>query len=148
MTEVLFYQLQRQRPEEALPLLVEKTLEKGWKAFVRAGSAERLAALDAALWTWREESFLPHGRREDGEPETQPCLLALDGEADNAAEVTFLIDRAPLPDAIAGERLVLMFDGEDPDALDEARAAWKAVKSQGHSATYWQQEGGRWVKKA
>lgn len=59
--EILFYHLERQSLESALPLLVEKSLERGWRVVVRAGSAERLDAIDTALWTYREDSFLPHG---------------------------------------------------------------------------------------
>jgi DNA polymerase-3 subunit chi len=147
MPEILFYHLQSQRLEEALPLLVEKTLEKGWRALIRAGSEERLKAIDEALWTNREESFIPHGREADGEPEAQPVLLSTADTRVNQPDVVFLVDRADLPATYDMERLVLMFDGADDEALDGARAAWKSLKALGHSATYWQQEGGRWVKK-
>ena len=148
MPDVLFYHLQGQRLESALPLLLEKTLQRGWKAVVQAGSEERLKALDEALWIYREESFLPHGRVADGEPETQPILLTLEETHANAAEALFLVDRAPLPESYALERIILMFDGDDMEAVQEARAAWKTVTALGHPATYWQQEDGRWVKKA
>ena len=148
MTDILFYHLQGQRLEEALPLLLEKSLERGWKAVIRSGSEERMAVLDEALWTYREESFLPHGREADGDPASQPILLTLHEGRANNAEVLFLVDRAPLPATYDAERIVLMFDGEDSDAVDEARLAWKTIKTLGHPATYWQQEAGRWVKKA
>ena len=148
MTEILFYHLVGQRLEQALPQLLEKSLERGWNAVVRAGSEERLAALDEALWTYSEQSFLPHGREEEGEPEHQPILLTTKDTRINEPGVIFLVDRAKLPAEYDVARVVLMFDGDDPEALDEARAAWKTVKGLGHPATYWQQEGGRWVKKA
>lgn len=147
MTEILFYHLQGQPLEKALPLLLEKTVEKGWNAVIRAGTEERLAVLDEALWSYKEDSFLPHGREEEGDAEHQPILLTTKDIRPNDAEVVFLVDRAPLPASYDVERVVLMFDGEDPEALDEARAAWKVVKGLGHPATYWQQDGGRWVKK-
>ena len=148
MPDILFYHLQGQRLEQALPLLVEKTLEKGWRAVIRASSEERLKALDEALWTNREESFIPHGREADGDPETQPVLLTTGDTRINSPDVMFLVDRAALPDQYDIERLVLMFDGDDSEAVDDARAAWKTVKALGYPATYWQQDGGRWVKKA
>jgi DNA polymerase III subunit chi len=148
MPDILFYHLKGQRLEAALPLLLEKTLQRGWKAVVQAGSEERLKALDEALWTYREESFLPHGRVVDGTPETQPILLSVEETRANGAEALFLVDRAPLPTHYDLERIILMFDGDDPDAVQEARGAWKTVTALGHPATYWQQEDGRWVKKA
>lgn len=148
MAEILFYHLQGQRLEAALPLLLEKALDKGWNAVIRSGSAERLAVLDEALWSYREDSFLPHGREEEGDAEHQPILLTTGDSLANHPEILFLVDRAPLPAQYPFERVVLMFDGEDPEAVDQARSAWKSVKALGHPATYWQQESGRWVKKA
>jgi DNA polymerase-3 subunit chi len=147
MSEVLFYHLSGQKLEAALPLLVEKAAERGWNAVIRAGSEERLKVLDEALWTYRDDSFLPHGTEAEGDVEHQPILLTTRDIRPNGAEVLFLVDRAGLPADYPYDRVVLMFDGEDADALDEARAAWKTVKGLGHPATYWQQEGGRWVKK-
>lgn len=148
MPDILFYHLQGQRLEAALPILLEKTLQRGWKAVVQLSSEERLKALDEALWTYREDSFLPHGRLTEDAPETQPILLTVEETRANAAEALFLVDRAPLPTSYALERIILMFDGDDLEAVQEARAAWKTVTALGHPATYWQQQDGRWVKKA
>jgi len=154
MTEVLFYQLEHKSLEDVLPGLLEKTRERGWKALVRAGSEERIAALDAHLWTYREESFLPHGLDRDAHPAEQPILLTARAGNPNSAEVLFLVDgSAPEAwdggEAAAAARIVLIFDGRDPAALDTAREQWKAAKSSGHEVTYWQQAAsGKWEKRA
>ncbi|MCW5685076.1 MAG: DNA polymerase III subunit chi [Pseudolabrys sp.] len=150
MTEVLFYHLQGQSIERVLPTLLERSLERGWRVVVQAGSDERVEALDAHLWTYRDDSFLPHGSARDGEAAAQPILLTANAGNANAAQVRFLIDGAALPeDASSYERIVLMFDGEDADAVAAARGHWTAAKGQGFEATYWQtDDNGRWVKKA
>ncbi len=61
MTEMLFYHLQGQKLEGVLPALLEKSLERGWKVIVQGASEERIEALDAHLWTYRDDGFLPHG---------------------------------------------------------------------------------------
>ncbi len=148
MAEVLFYHLERQPLERVLPELLEKCLERGWRAVVQLGSEERRDALDAHLWTYRDEAFLPHGTVKDGEPEAQPVWLTAGDDNPNGATVRFLADGAPMPDPAGYARVVMLFDGQDPEALDRARAAWKVVKAAGHDATYWQQsERGRWEKK-
>jgi DNA polymerase III subunit chi len=150
MTEILFYHLQRQPVEKVLPTLLEKSLERGWKVVVQGGSEERMEALDAHLWTYRDDGFLPHGTWREPEAAAQPVLLTLTESNPNGASVRFLIDGAPVPaDAAAYARIVLLFDGEDEDALKTARERWNEAKTRGFEATYWQlDDGGRWAKKA
>lgn len=149
MTEVLFYHLQNAPLERVLPDLLERSLQRGWRAIVRAGSKERLDALNNTLWTYRDESFLPHGTIEDGPAELEPILLTTDAENPNGANVLFLVDGAE-PGEVGGyERCVLLFDGRDADAVATARSHWKTLKGAGHDTTYWQQsDAGKWEKKA
>ena len=150
MTEILFYHLQRQPIERVLPSLIEKSLERGWRVIVQAASEERIEALDAHLWTFRDDSFLPHGTWREAETAAQPILLTINDDNPNGAAVRFLIDGAPVPsDAAAYQRIVLLFDGDDPDAVETARARWTDAKQNGFDATYWQpDERGRWQRKA
>lgn len=150
VTDILFYHLQHQPLERVLPVLLEKSVERGWKVVVETASPERAEALDALLWTYSDESFLPHGTDGQADAALQPVLLTAGSGRANDATVRFLVDGAPLPeDAGTYERIVLIFDGNDPDALDGARAAWKVARGSGHACTYWQQsEAGRWEKRA
>ncbi len=150
MTEVLFYHLQRQPLERVLPSLLERSLERGWRVVVQAASDERVDALDAHLWTYKDDGFLPHGTVREAEAAAHPVLLTTADHNPNGATVRFLIDGAPMPeDAAAYERIVLMFDGEDPAALEAARARWSEAKGNGFETTYWQfDEAGRWQRKA
>ena len=150
MTELLFYHLQRQPLERVLPALLEKSLERGWKAVVQGASEERIEALDAHLWTYRDDGFLPHGTWREQDAAQQPILLTLTESNPNAANVRFLIEGAAPPvDAENYARIVLLFDGEDAEAVAAARAHWGAAKDKGFEVTYWQpDDSGRWVKKA
>jgi DNA polymerase-3 subunit chi len=150
MTEILFYHLRRQTVEKVLPALLEKSLERGWRVVVQASSEERIEALDAHLWTWRDDSFLPHGTWREGDVAAQPVALTPHDHNPNGADVRFLIEGAAMPaDIAAYRRIVLVFDGEDPDAVDAARAQWSKAKADGFDVTYWQSdEQGRWQRKA
>lgn len=148
MSEVLFYHLERQSLEALLANLLEKTLERGWRAVVEAPSRERIEALDAHLWTYRDDSFLPHGLDDGPHADSQPILLTTGEGAANAAEVRFIIDGAEPRQLEAHQRAVLIFDGRDDEAVALARRRWKELKASSHALTYWQQdEQGRWVKK-
>ncbi len=146
MTEMLFYHLKGQTPEQVLPALLQKSLERGWRVVVQASSDERVEALDAHLWTWRDDAFLPHGTWRDAEAALQPIVLTANEENPNGATVRFLVDGAVMPGkGDAYDRIVVLFNGDDPDALDAARTRWSEAKAAGVEATYWQvDEHGRW----
>ncbi|MGC1777223.1 MAG: DNA polymerase III subunit chi [Xanthobacteraceae bacterium] len=146
MTEMLFYHLKGQTPEQVLPPLLQKSLERGWRVVVQASSDERVEALDAHLWTWRDDAFLPHGTWRDAEAAAQPIVLTVSDDNPNGAAVRFLVDGATMPADSGGyDRIVVLFNGEDPDAVDAARERWTKAKAEGIEVTYWQaDEQGRW----
>jgi DNA polymerase-3 subunit chi len=148
MTEILFYHLRGQSIEAVLPPLLEKSLERGWRVIVQAASEERIEALDAYLWTFRNDSFLPHTTWRDAEASRQPILLTVDDGNPNSAAVRFLLDGTPIPaNAAAYERIVVIFDGTDGDAVESARADWHEARKNGFAVTYWQaDECGHWQK--
>lgn len=150
MPEVRFYHHSTSPLERNLPEMLEKSLERGWRVILRCGSEPGLAQLDAVLWTYRDDAFLPHGTAAAGHADRQPVYLTLGDENPNGANVLMLVDGArAAPAEMAGfERTCLIFDGGDPRALDAARDDWRAVRAAGLSAVYWSQEGGRWVNKA
>ena len=150
MTEFLFYHLERQPVERVLPALIEKSLARGWRVVVQAASEERIEALDAHLWTFRDDSFLAHGTWREAEASAQPVLLTLDGDNPNGAAVRFLLDGAPPPaDASAYRRIVLLFDGGDADAVAAARAHWSEGRAKGLDVTWWQADAqGRWSRRS
>jgi DNA polymerase III subunit chi len=148
MTEILFYHLKGQRLEQVLPPLLQKSLERGWRVVVQASSEERVDALDAHLWTWRDDAFLPHGTCRDPEAAEQPIVLTATAENPNGAAVRFLVDGANLvADATNYQRIVLLFDGDDPEAVEIARVRWNDAKTSGAEVTYWKaDEDGRWQR--
>ncbi|GBD41309.1 hypothetical protein HRbin39_00688 [bacterium HR39] len=145
MSEIAFYHLTRSRLEEALPRLLEKVLEAGKRAVVRGTDPERIEHLARVLWTYERDSFLPHGTQRDGFPERQPVWLTTEAENPNRAQVLVLVDGAEHEGIEGFERVLDLFDGNDPEQLERARGRWKAARAAGHTLTYWRQdERGRW----
>ncbi|MBI1867415.1 MAG: DNA polymerase III subunit chi [Methylocystis sp.] len=155
MIEVWFYHLQRQSLEAALPILLERSLARGWRVVVQASSERRLKELDDLLWSYAPESFLPHGTRKDFEPEAQPIYLTVAADNPNGADVRFFVEDASVAPVLANaesaprERALLLFDGNDEAAVLAARGQWKQLKDAGHVLSYWRQsEDGKWEKQA
>lgn len=142
MTEALFYHLERRALEEVLPGLVEKSLQRGWRAVIRTDSSERSDALDTLLWTYDDQSFLPHAQSGDGDAGRQPVLITVEESNSNAAQIVFYVGGAQPSDwdaLHALTRVVLLFDGRDGEALAQARAAWKEARAAGHDVTFWKE---------
>jgi DNA polymerase-3 subunit chi len=142
MTETLFYHLERRSLEEILPGLVEKSLQRGWRAAIKTDSSERSDALDTLLWTYDDQSFLPHAQLGDGNAAGQPVLITVEEGNPNSAQIFFYVGGAEPADWNGLSdlaRVVLLFDGRDENALARARAAWKKAKNAGHDVTYWKE---------
>ncbi len=158
MSEVWFYHLERQLVEAVLPGLVEKSRQRGWRVVIETPLPAHMQSLDQLLWTYRDDSFVPHGTSADADPAGQPVYLTTGPETPNGAEVRFLVagadpvaclERTAAPGEVVHQRVVVLFDGRDSDAVAKAREGWRALKASPHVLSYWQQsdEGG-WQKKA
>jgi DNA polymerase-3 subunit chi len=149
VTEVYFYHLERRSLDDVLPTLLELSLKRGWRAIVQAASDERVEAINTLLWTYRDESFLPHGTARDGRASSHPIYLTAGDDNPNEAHIRFLVDGAMLADASPYVRVAYVFDGRDQDAVARARATWQDAKARGDAVSYWQQDAdGRWQQKA
>jgi len=148
VAEVWFYHLERSSLEQELPRLLEKTLERGWKAVVRAREPTRLAQLDERLWTYRDDSFLAHGLDQEPNAARQPILLTTTTESANAADALFVVDGAELGETGGYQRCMVIFDGADEAQLAVAREQFRAAKASGAEVSYWQQTARGWEKQA
>jgi DNA polymerase-3 subunit chi len=146
--EVWFYHLERTGLEQALPELLEKTLQRGWKAVVRARAPDRAAHLDSVLWTYRDDSFLPHGPDDEPGAARQPILITTGFENVNRADALFLVDGAEPGDLAGYVRCVVLFDSADETQLKTARGQFKAAKDAGLPVSYWKQQARGWEKQA
>lgn len=148
MTDVRFYHMLQKRLEQALPEIVAKALERQHRVVIKAGSRERLETLDTSLWTQDPASFLPHGLVKDGFEKEQPVWLTTEDENPNGADVLILTDGAVSDITDSFTLCCEMFDGNDEEAVNAARAKWKVYKEKGYTATYFQQDdNGKWQQK-
>ncbi|MCM2561209.1 DNA polymerase III subunit chi [Lutimaribacter sp. EGI FJ00015] len=150
MGAAFFYHLTRGPLEQALPMLLERSLANGWRVVVRGTDPARLDWLDQKLWLGPEERFLPHGVAGGPHDALQPVLLTCAAQAPNDPACLMAVDGADVrPDEVQRlERVCILFDGHDPEAVQAARGQWKTLTEAGCAAQYWSEESGRWEKKA
>ncbi|WP_338578462.1 DNA polymerase III subunit chi [Brevundimonas olei] len=147
--EIWFYHLERSTLEQVLPTLLERTLQRDWRALIRGATSHRLDDIDELLWTYRDDSFLPHGRADGDHAARQPVLLSESGENLNGAQALFIVDDSELGAMQEFARCFIIFDGRDEQALNHARGRWRTLKADGADLAYWKQsDEGRWEKAA
>jgi DNA polymerase-3 subunit chi len=147
MADIGFYHLTRTGGEQALPALLGRTLQTGERAVIFC-AADRVAALDTALWLCPEPDWLPHGTAEMGHAPLQPIWITADDAAPNGARYLFQLDGTVSAALERYARVFDLFDGNDAAAVEAARARWRTAKAAGHGLTYWQQGPRGWEKKA
>ena len=148
MTEISFYHLQKSLFEEALPRLLEKTLILGRRAIVKVNSRAYVEKLNAHLWDYQKDAWLPHGCEKDGHGEYQPIWLTTIDENPIGATFLFLLEGAHSAEISAFERCFELFDGNNNAQLTRARNLWKSYKKDGHLLKYLKQnERGEWHEK-
>jgi DNA polymerase III subunit chi len=149
VAEIWFYHLQSQPLERALPALIEKALERGWRVGVQTVDDLRVKALDDLLWAFAPESFLPHTTAGDRSAAVQPIVVARDDANPNDAQLRIFVQGAELtlaPDS-AYLRAILLFDGGNDAELDAARRQWSQLKGANAALAYWRQsDAGRWER--
>jgi len=147
LAEVGFYHLLTTSLERALPRLIERAWSQGYRIVVRAASPERVEHINAALWSYGEASFLPHGSARDGNAEVQPIWLTHRDENPNNASMIVVVDGLEAQDLRSFSRCADLFDGNDANAVEAARGRWRQAREAGHDLTYWQQTTTGWERK-
>jgi len=143
-----FYHLEASTLEGVLPGLLEKTLEKGWRALVKLPEG-KLNELDSFLWTFRDDAFLPHGRDDEPQAELQPVLLSATTETAKGFDAVFLLNGADIADMDGVSRVMIMINGRSQEDIARERERWKTLKTADADLAYYQQDDrGRWEKKA
>ena len=148
MAMAVFYHLTRSGPDDTLMMIVQRALAQGWRVMVRGTDLAELRRLDDKLWLGAEDGFLPHGLEGGAQDADQPVLLGL-GPIANGAQGLVLTGGAladPV-EALALDRVWVLFDGADEAAVTDARGLWTRLTSAGLAAQYWAEDSGTWVKK-
>ncbi|MGQ0527332.1 MAG: DNA polymerase III subunit chi [Alphaproteobacteria bacterium] len=148
MTDIRFYHMERHALEQTLPPLLTKALENGHRVIVKAQDEVEVEKLNEYLWTWNQNSFLPHGSQKDGNVSEHPVFLTADDSNPNGADVLILTQGAQSPDIGAYKLCCEMLDGKDKTSVEGARTRWKIYKDAGYDVTYWQQGEKGWEKKS
>lgn len=144
--EYWFYHLQRMSLEETLPELLEKSRARGWRVLIKCGDiggaqADPLGWLDEYLWTYRKNSFLPHGRDDEPLADAQPILLSRGAATSEGFDICMLTHGADIEAAPDTQRVLTFIDDRSEESKARARVRWRSAKAAGQTASYWKDNG-------
>ena len=133
MTEVDFYVLAdaaSERREQLACRVTEKACELGHRVYINAEDTTQAERLDALLWTFRVEAFLPHDRIETN-PEA-PVVIATGTEP---ADLRYLLlNLAPsVPAFFSRFERVAEIINDDPAVRDAGRERFRFYRDRGYS---------------
>ena len=114
--------------------LLEAALADGRRVCVRLGQEERVAVLDQGLWTYRNDSFLPHGC--EGDPAEHPVWLTAAPGNPNGADLLVVVDDASMDGRDGYADTAYLFDRRDPAMRDIARDRFAAFRDEGSRPAY------------
>lgn len=134
MTEVDFYILASKDPQARTRFacrLTDKAYRLGHRVYIHTGSAEQTRQLDDLLWSFQQNSFIPHEvYRADGD-NRPPVQLGHDSEPDASHAV--LINLAPEVPLFFSrfERVAELVNGEE-SVRRQSRQRYSFYKERGY----------------
>lgn len=148
MTEHWFYHLEHATVESVLPMLLEKSLERDWRCLVKT-TPDTLSYYNDFLWSFRDDSFLPHSRDDEPLADLNPVILSANADVAKGVDVVILLGGQDIENFNGVTRCMFMINGKNAEDVQNARARWARLKKFGADLSYYQQDDrGRWQKKA
>lgn len=140
MTRIDFYSLEPDSSGDRFLLacrLLERIRTSGLRAVVLCPDRDQARHLDRLLWTFRDDSFLPHGLIGAVDPELTPILISSDGEP--ASETPVLLNLSnEVPAALDRfERLCEAIDN-DAGVRSAGRERFREYRAKGYPLNHHQ----------
>ena len=150
MTQIIFYSTAPFQVEKTLFTLLEKSLEKGNKSLLLFKDKEKCLSINEQLWTYKQNSFLPHISEDDQIYDNidVPVYLSTKNENPFKAELLFSIDGF-LPDNIDHfERVIIIIDVNDELLNEKYKNYYLDINKNFEDIVFYKSDdNGKWIEK-
>ncbi|NEX20218.1 DNA polymerase III subunit chi [Thiorhodococcus mannitoliphagus] len=110
--------------------LVERIRAKGLRALIFCPDLEQARHLDRLLWTYRDDSFLPHGLVGKVDTDLTPILISTDGRPETEHQVLINLALQP-PDFLNRFERVCDLVDQNPEILAAGRVRYRGYRGAG-----------------
>tara|TARA_Y100000287_G_scaffold27260_2_gene19054 strand:+ start:206 stop:670 length:465 start_codon:yes stop_codon:yes gene_type:complete len=150
VTQIIFYSTAPFQVEKTLFTLLEKSLEKGNKSLLLFKDKEKCLSINEQLWTYKQNSFLPHISEDDQIYDNIdiPVYLSTKNENPFKAELLFSIDGF-LPDNIDHfERVIIIIDVNDELLNEKYKNYYLDINKNFEDIVFYKSDdNGKWIEK-
>ncbi len=130
-----FYVLDREDARQRMVVacrLAEKAYLRDLRALLLAESAGEAEALDALLWTFADQSFVPHGLVVDGSAADPSAPVQLTVDAARAPDADLLVNLSDrIPDGFERYPRIAEIVDAEPGRRERARERFKHYREHG-----------------
>jgi len=112
---------------------IEARVNEGRRVLVRVEDERKAAQWDQFLWTWDEQSFLPHSVLGTEWPGDEPVTIAARTPAATPGVVLVCLDDVPPDELLAFDEIYELVDRCSDEGLERSRRRWSAWKATGRS---------------
>ena len=116
--QIDFYVLQEQSTGGRLKLacrIVEKAYRLGHRVYVRTGNSDDTNVLDDLLWTFSQNSFVPHQLSAESDSRESPVVIGEHPPAAEGTDVVISVADDPVSNFTAYTRIVEIVGCEDDE---------------------------------
>ncbi len=134
MTQVDFYLLQDDSAQIRASFacrLADKAYRLGNRVYIHTASAEQTRQLDDLLWTFQQNSFVPHGIYQAAQHNPPPVLLAHNSEPDASIQVLINLS-AEVPLFFSRFERVAELVNQNADIRQQGRSRYSFYKERGY----------------
>lgn len=136
MAKVDFYEAKGSSWDAALCELVEKEYKNGQNIYLWAESDEEAIRFDKLLWTFRDDSFVPHDMRDETTTIANRVVVGSTPGNPNSAQCLVLARNAAPEETAGFARIIDLAPKDVPRLLELARKRYSAFKKAGFQVTF------------
>jgi len=147
LQKAFFYNASHRDVVADITWLTENIFKKNNSIVIFCTDQETAKVVDDFLWSYKEDSFLPHALKKHEEVSLNPILVSTD--LDEGFEHNVLI---ALNGVLINEKdwqrfakIYYFFDDQDMTEKENARSMWKSFSSLDIDCKYWINEKNKWV---
>ncbi len=137
MPRIDFYIIEEANPQARLRLacrLIEKAYKNRHRIYVHADNQTQAHQLDELLWTYREDSFLPHNLYGDGPEPAPPIQIGFGATPEKHRDILINLS-STIPDFYPQFTRLLEIITAEPDIQTCGREHYRQYRAQSYEIT-------------